>query len=65
MAKCPKPAKDGEKKNGKKVSFQDKKKGNSAKDNSDDEDEQTAVNQDPVKIMREQTLPRQSAHFVD
>ena len=39
IAKCPKPPKDGEKKNGKKVSFQDKEKGNSAKDNSDDEDE--------------------------
>ena len=34
IAKCPKPPKDGEKKNGKK----DKEKGNSAKDNSDDED---------------------------
>ena len=39
IAKCPKPPKDGEKKNGKKVSFQDKEKGNSAKDNSDDEDD--------------------------
>ena len=35
IAKCPKPPKDGEKKNGKK----DKEKGNSAKDNSDDEDD--------------------------
>ena len=39
IAKCQKPPKDGEKKNGKKVSFQDKEKGNSAKDNSDDEDD--------------------------
>ena len=35
IAKCPKPPKDGEKKNGKKVSFQDKEKGNSAKYNSE------------------------------
>ena len=35
IAKCPKPPKDGEKKNGKK----DKEKGNSAKDYSDDEDD--------------------------
>ena len=35
IAKCPKPPKDGEEKNGKKVSFKDKEKGNSAKDNSD------------------------------
>ena len=35
IAKCPKPPKDGEKKNGKK----DKEEGNSAKDNSDDEDD--------------------------
>ena len=33
------PPKDGEKKNGKKVSFKDKEKGNSAKDNSDDDDD--------------------------
>ena len=39
IAKCLKPPKDREKKNGKKVSFQDKEKGNSAKDNSDDEDD--------------------------
>ena len=31
IAKCPKTRKDGEKKNGKKVSFQEKEKGNSAK----------------------------------
>ena len=37
IAKCPKPPKDGEKKNGKKVSF--KEKGNSAKDNSDDDND--------------------------
>ena len=36
IAKCPKPPKDGEKKNNK-VSF--KEKGNSAKDNSDDDDD--------------------------
>ena len=36
IAKCPKPPKDGEKKH-KKVSF--KEKGNSAKDNSDDDDD--------------------------
>ena len=35
IAKCLKPPKDGENKNGKK----DKEKGNSAKDNSDDEDD--------------------------
>ena len=34
-----KPPKDGENKNGKKVSFKDKEKGKSAKDNSDDEDD--------------------------
>ena len=39
IAKFPKPPKDGEKKNGKKVSFKDKEKGNSAKDNSDDDDD--------------------------
>ena len=39
IAKCPKPPKDGEKKNGKKVSFKDKEKVNNAKDNSDDEDD--------------------------
>ena len=37
IAKCPKSPKDGEKKNVKKVSFHDKEKGNSAKDNSDDD----------------------------
>ena len=39
IAKCPKPPKDGENKNGKKVSFKDKEKGNSAKDNIDDDDD--------------------------
>ena len=39
IANCPKPPKDGEKKNGKKVSFKDKEKGNSVKDNSDDDDD--------------------------
>ena len=39
IAKCPKPPKDGEKKNGKKVSFKDKEMGNSAKDNSDNDDD--------------------------
>ena len=39
IAKFPKPPKDGEKKNGKKVSFKDKEKGNSAKDNSDNDDD--------------------------
>ena len=39
IAKCPKPPKEGEKKNGKKVSFKDKENGNSAKDNSDYEDD--------------------------
>ena len=38
IAKCPKPPKDGEKKN-KKVSFKDKERGNSANDNSDDDDD--------------------------
>ena len=39
IAKCPKTPKDREKKNVKKVSFKDKEKGNSAKDNIDDEDD--------------------------
>ena len=39
IAKCPKPPKDREKKNGKRVSFQDKEKGNSVKYNSDDDDD--------------------------
>ena len=39
IAKCPKPPKDGEKKIGKKVRFQDKERGNRAKYNSDDEDD--------------------------
>ena len=39
IAKFPKPPKYGEKINGKKVSFQDKEKGNSVKDNSDDDND--------------------------
>ena len=39
IAKCPKPPKDGENKNGKKVSFKDNEKGNSAKDNSDNDND--------------------------
>ena len=39
IAKCPKPPKDREKKNGKKVSFKYKDEGNSAKGNSEDDDD--------------------------